>query len=95
MAKIMSKSVFSAEEPADDVPVTAEADKKTNSVAATAVREAEKKVMMMTTVTRERQKIMNTYLAAIIRIYKDDLPGKDDRLQIVHKFADHDARNRQ
>ena len=59
------------------------------------MREAEKKVMMMTTVTRERQKVMNTYPAAVVKIYKDELPGKDDRLQIVHKFADHDARTRQ
>ena len=49
----------------------------------------------MTTVTRERQKVMNTYLAAVVKIYKDELPGKDNRLQIVHKFADHDARTRQ
>ena len=61
-----------------------EADKKaTATMAATAMREAEKKAMMMTTVTRERQKVMNTYLAAVVKIYKDELPGKDDRLQIA------------
>ena len=73
-----------------------EADKKaTATMAATAMREAEKKVVMMTTVTRERLKVMNFYLQAVIKIHKDDLPGKEDRLQIVHKFADHDARTRQ
>ena len=92
MAKMISKDVFSAEEPADDVPITAESD-KTNSTAAAAT--TEKKIMMITLVTRERQKVMNTYLSAVLKILKDDLPGKPERLAIVNKFADHDARTRQ
>ena len=38
---------------------------------------------------------MNTHLERIVKILKDELPGKDDRLQIVHKFADLDAMTRQ
>ena len=93
MSKATTKSVFSDEEPAEGIPISTESDKKTNSTAAAAT--PEKKIMMITVVTRERQKVMNTYLSAVVKIHEDKLPGKEDRLQIVHKFADHDARTRQ
>ena len=85
----MSK-ILSAEEPAESVPVSAESDKKT-----TAMREVDKKIMWIAVVMQERLKVVEAYLALIVKILSDDLPGKVERVQIVNMFAEHDARTRQ
>ena len=86
----MSKKILSAEEPAESVPVSAESDKKT-----AAMREVDKKIMWIAVVMQERLKVVEAYLALIVKILSDELPGKVERVHIVNMFAEHDARTRQ
>ena len=57
--------------------------------------DAEAKRIAINIVMNERLRVMATYLNTIVAICSDGLPGMEERLQVVLRFAEHDAKTRQ
>ena len=59
------------------------------------VAEAGRKNYHIDNVTRARLDVIDLYLEKVLAIHYDDKERKEERIRIVDRFAEHDAKTRQ